>query len=229
MSTPVTVSRGGFRYPLTLLCIYAAFWTWMAVAPWYREDWLLENLLVFVSVPLMIMSARRLRFTNLTYTMLFVFFVMHTVGSHYTYAEVPYDRWMQSLTGHTLNGMLGLGRNHYDRLVHLAYGLLITPAGIELLDVRAPQKGIWRWLVPFTFMASHSAIYELLEWAAVAVFGGELGQAYLGTQGDVWDAHKDMLLATAGAAITVTIYRGYQAWRRRRPGDATAINRRAGP
>lgn len=216
MTTSAIGSRGEYRYPLTLLCIYAAFWAWMAIGPWYPQDWLLENLLVFISLPLLVWSYRRLRFSNTAYTLLFAFFVLHSVGAHYTYAEVPYDRWFETLTGHTLNQLLGLDRNHFDRLVHLAYGLLVTPAAIELLDARAPQQGIWRWLVPFTFMASQSAIYELIEWAAASVFGGDLGQAYLGTQGDIWDAHKDMGLGTLGAAIAVTAYRWHQATRRRR-------------
>jgi putative membrane protein len=210
-SKPPSGPENAYRYPLTLLGLYVVFWAWMAIAPWYRQDWLLENVLVFVALPLLVWSYPRLRFSRFSCTLLFVFFVMHTIGSHYTYAEVPYDRWFADLTGHTLSGMLGLGRNHYDRLVHLAYGLLVTPAAMELLDRRAPQQGIWRWLLPITFMASHTTIYELLEWLAAGMFGGELGQAYLGTQGDVWDAHKDMLLATMGAIISVTAVRLYQA------------------
>ncbi len=205
------------RYPLTLLGLYVIFWTWMAVAPWYRQDWLLENLLVFIAVPLLVWSYRRLHFSNAACTLLFVFFMLHAVGAHYTYAEVPYDRGFAALTGHTLSGLLGLHRNHFDRLVHFAYGLLVTPTAIELLDARAPQQGLWRWLVPFTFMASHGAIYELLEWGAAGVVGGDLGQAYLGTQGDIWDAHKDMLLASLGAAIAVTAYRLVQARHARTP------------
>lgn len=213
MTSASSGSGKPYRYPLALLGVYAAFWGWMAIAPRYREDWLLENVLVFVAVPLLVWSYPRLRWSRFSCTLLFVFFVMHTIGSHYTYAEVPYDRWFADLTGHALGAMPGLGRNHYDRLVHLAYGLLVTPAAMELLDARAPQQGIWRWLLPVTFMASHATIYELMEWLAATLFGGELGQAYLGTQGDVWDAHKDMLLATTGTLIAVTAVRLYQARR----------------
>jgi putative membrane protein len=142
--------------------------------------------------------------------------VLHAVGAHYTYSEVPYDRWAEALTGHSLNGALGLQRNHYDRLVHFSYGLLVTPAAIEVLDAYSPQRGVWRWLLPFSFMLSHSVAYELIEWAAAEGFGGQLGQAYLGTQGDDWDAQKDMLLAAIGAAIAVTACRGCEAARRKR-------------
>jgi len=171
--------------------------------PSYRQDWLLENLLVFVAIPLLVWSYSRLRLSNTAYTLLFVFFGLHAIGAHYTYAEVPYDRWAKALTDRTVSEALGLDRNQYDRLVHFAYGLLVTPAAIEVLDARAPQRGLWRWLVPLLFMVSHSTIYEMIEWAAAAVFGGDLGQAYLGTQGDVWDAQKDSAMAGLGAVIAV--------------------------
>lgn len=190
------------RYPLTLLALFAAWWLALAIAPWYRQDWLLENLLVFAALPLLVLSYRRLRLSD-TYTLLFVFFVLHEVGAHYTYSQVPYDRWAQALTGSTLSDALDLQRNQYDRLVHFLYGLLVTPAAIELLDARAPQCGLWRWLLPLLFMVSHSTIYEMVEWGAAAIFGGDLGQAYLGTQGDVWDAQKDSVLAAIGALIAV--------------------------
>lgn len=194
-------------YPLALLGAYAVVWLWLALAPSFRADWLLENLLVFIAVPMLACSHRRLRLSNRAYTLLFAFLVLHAIGAHYTYAEVPYDRWAEALTGHSLNEMAGLHRNHYDRLVHFMYGLLVTPAAIQVLDARTPQRGAWRWLVPFTFMLSHSVVFELIEWMAAEIFGGELGQAYLGTQGDGWDAQKDMALAALGAAIAVSACR----------------------
>src|SRR3546814_957888 len=89
---------------------------------------------------------------------------MHAIGAHYTYAQVPYDAWSESLFGHPISSLLGLERNHFDRLVHFLYGLLITPTAIELVDTRVTQRGGWRYLVTFTFMASHAAIYEIIEW-----------------------------------------------------------------
>lgn len=202
---PTSGARPGAsaRYPLLLLALFLAWWLILAIAPVYRQDWLLENLLVFIAIPLLVLTHGRLRLTNTAYTLLFVFFVLHELGAHYTYSEVPYDSWAQALSGHTLSEVLGLERNHYDRLVHFLYGLLITPAAIELLDARAPQRGIWRWLVPLLFMVSHSTVYELVEWGAAEVFGGDLGQAYLGTQGDVWDGQKDSALAALGALVSV--------------------------
>lgn len=207
MTTSAPVPAHDRRYPLALLGAYVAIWLALAVAPAYRQDWLLENLLVFIAVPLLAWTYRRLHLSNGACTLLFVFFVLHAVGAHYTYSEVPYDRWTEALTGHSLDDLLGLQRNHYDRLVHFAYGLLVTPAAIEVLDATSPQRGAWRWLLPFCFMLSHSVAYELIEWAAAEAFGGDLGQAYLGTQGDVWDAQKDMALAALGAAIAVIAWR----------------------
>ena len=189
----------GDRYPLALLGAFAVIWTMLAIAPWYRQDWLLENLLVFVAVPLFVRNYRSLRFSNFAYTCLFVFFVLHSIGAHYTYSEVPWREWLAALGGR--DGFVPEGRNHYDRFVHFAYGLLVLPAAWELIGARMSPRGLWRWLMPLLFMMSHSVIYELVEWLAAMVFGGELGVAYLGTQGDVWDAQKDMALAACGALL----------------------------
>lgn len=99
--------------------------------------------------------------------------------------------------------MLGLTRNHYARFVHLLYGLWVTPAAVELLDARAPQTRSWRWWLPWFFVVSHATLFETREAVAAVVFGGDLGQAYLGTQGDVWDSHKDSALAALGAAVAL--------------------------
>lgn len=188
-----------------LLGIYLAWWLALAISPWYRDDWLLENVLVFIALPVLIVVHRELSRGALT--AVFVFLMLHAVGAHYTYAEVPYDAWLEALTGNTLSAVLGLERNHFDRLVHFLYGLLVTPAVMELLDARAAFRGAWRFLVPFSFMSAHAGIYEIIEWFAAEWFGGELGQAYLGTQGDVWDAQKDSALMVLGVLISVTVIR----------------------
>jgi putative membrane protein len=194
--------RPSDRYPLALLVAFLAIFSVLAIAPSFRQDWLLENLLVFAALPLFVLTYRRLRFSNFAYTCLFVFFVLHEIGSHYTYSEVPWREWL---------AVLGLGdgdpagRNHYDRLVHFAYGLLLMPAAFELITTRMSPRGLWRWLMPVLFIMSHSVIYELIEWLAAVRFGGDLGVAYLGTQGDVWDAQKDMALATFGAVVGIVV------------------------
>jgi putative membrane protein len=193
-----------WRYPLTLLALFGLLWLALAIAPVYRQDWLLENVLVFIAVPMFVLTARRLRFSNFTYTCLFTLFSLHAIGAHYTYALVPYDEWFQALTGGTLNDLLGFERNHFDRLVHFLYGLLVAPAAVEIFAHYGRYPRSWAMLFPLLFMASHAGIYEMIEWAAAMLLGGGLGQAYLGTQGDVWDGQKDMAFAMAGSAITIT-------------------------
>ena len=124
---------------------------------------------------------------------------------------MPYDAWTRALFGTSLNEALGWERNHYDRLVHLSYGLLLALPFQETIERRlGPLQGFARAFVPWIFILATSAAYELIEWAAAVVFGGDLGQAYLGTQGDVWDSHKDTGLALFGATVAL----GLQAIRR---------------
>jgi putative membrane protein len=182
-------------FPAVLLGLFAVWFAAWGVAPSFREDWLLENLLVFVAVPTLLWAYPRFRFSNRAYLALFVFFCLHEVGAHYTYSLVPYREWIPALAF--------TERNHYDRLVHLAYGLLITPAMWEVFQAYSPGRAAWRWLLPATTMFGHSVIYELVEWAAAEIFGGELGVAYLGTQGDPWDAQKDMVLAALGTTLSL--------------------------
>lgn len=198
MSTPAD------KWPVLLFALYVPVWVLCAINPLYPSAWLLENVLVFVFIPIIVWHHRVAPLSRLAYVMLFVFFCLHTLGSHYTYAEVPYDRWWQALTGSTVSEITGWQRNHYDRLVHFAYGLLTTLTWTEiLLRNVSGLRGAWRWLLPWAFVASHGEIYELAEWLAAELYGGDLGAAYLGTQGDAWDAHKDMLLAALGSAITI--------------------------
>ena len=194
-----------YAYPIALLALFAIIFLALGIAPLYREDWLLENVLVFIALPVLAFGIRRVRFTNLAYTSLFLFFVLHEVGAHYTYSLVPYDVWFEALTGRPLNELLGWQRNHYDRLIHFAYGLLIVPVVVELFGQVAAPRGVWRFILPVTFITSHSVIYELVEWAAAWRFGGDLGTAYLGTQGDEWDSQKDMALALLGAGLGMLI------------------------
>ena len=194
----------GDGYPLTLLVVFAVIFAALGIHPWYRQDWLLENMLVFAALAVFIPTYRRLRFSNLAYTLLFLFFVLHEVGAHYTYSLVPYDTWIEKLGGTALRVRFGLHRNHYDRLIHFAYGLLMLLPAVELLRAVAPPRGIWRYLLPVFFILSHSALYELIEWGAAVVFGGDLGAAYNGTQGDEWDSQKDMACALSGSLLALT-------------------------
>jgi putative membrane protein len=155
-------------------------------------------MIVFVAVPLLVLTYRSLRLSNFAYSCLFVFFVLHEIGAHYTYSEVPWRDWLR-FAG--VDAATSGERNHYDRLVHFSYGLLVFPAIWELFAARAQPRRIWRYLMPLLFIMGHSVVYETIEWGAAEVFGGDLGVAYLGTQGDEWDSQKDMFLAAVGALI----------------------------
>jgi putative membrane protein len=202
------------RTPLLLLAVFSVVWVVLAINPVSREDWLLENALTAIALPVLILTRNKLRFSNFAYGCIFVFFCLHTIGSHYTYSLVPYDEWWQWLTGNTLNSVFGFERNHYDRLLHFLYGALIIVPTIELFAKYAPPKATWRIVMPVFFIMGHSVVYEMIEWLAALVVAPELGHAYLGTQGDEWDAQKDMALATAGAVMTMVLIRITPLWAR---------------
>lgn len=206
------------RAPEALFAAWLGLWIALAIEPVYRADWLLENLLVFAAVPALVLTRRRMRFSNAAYACLAAFFALHAIGAHYTYSLVPYDAWFEQLAGRGLNEMFGWSRNHYDRLVHFAYGALLLLPASELLDRVAPPRGWWRFFLPVLFIASHSVVYEMIEFAAAIVFGGDLGQAYLGTQGDEWDSQKDSLLATSGALLAALALRARRALAARQEG-----------
>jgi putative membrane protein len=197
--------RADRNYLVMLAVPYAVLWAALALAPFDREDWLLENLLVVIFVVLLASTYRRFRFSRVSYTLIFVFMCLHTIGSHYTYAEVPYDRWFTDLTGTSLDALLGWERNNFDRVVHFCYGLLLTYPMREVFLRIADARGFWGYFFPLDVMMSTSMLYELAEWAVAELVGGNLGMAYLGTQGDVWDAHKDMALASVGALIAMSV------------------------
>lgn len=213
-------------YPLLLLMLFISWWTVLAIAPWYRQDWLLENLLVFIVVPLLIWNYRHLRFSNFSYTLIFIFLCLHEVGAHYTYAKVPYAAWLNHLIGMDINTAVGFERNQFDRSVHFLYGFLILPACIEIFEARAKLIGFWRYLVPITFIMSHSELFEMIEWQAAEIFGGPLGQAYLGTQGDIWDSQKDSAAAMIGAICSMILCQLYFSLKRKRRESRNAANAR---
>lgn len=193
------------QYFAILSVLFVIVWAALAVAPLYRSDWLLENVLVFVFVLGLVLSWRWFTFSRVSATLIFLFLCLHQIGAHYTYAEVPYDTWIKSLTGYSLNETMGWSRNHYDRAVHFSYGLLLAYPIREIFLRVVSVKGFWGYFLPLDLTMSTSMMFELFEWGAAEIFGGELGMAYLGTQGDIWDAHKDMALASLGALIAMVI------------------------
>ena len=193
------------RYFYVLVLLFIPIAMWAAINPIDRSDWALENVLVVVFILTLIITIGKFPLSRVSYTLIFIFLFLHEIGSHYTYALVPYDEWFKRLTDSTLNSIFGFERNHFDRLVHFCYGLLLAYPIREIFIRIANVKGFWSYFLPLDLTMSSSMIYELVEWGAAEAFGGELGVAYLGTQGDIWDAHKDMGLASIGALITMII------------------------
>lgn len=181
---------------------YAALW---AIRPVNVKAWALENSLTVLLLAWLSVSHRRLTFTNISYTLIFIFLCLHTIGAHYTYSKVPYNRWTDAIFGRELNDLLGLQRNHYDRLLHFCFGLLIAYPIRELFMRVARARGFWSYYLPLDVTIALSACYELIEWAVAIVVGGDVGPTYLGTQGDPWDAHQDMALAALGALISMSV------------------------
>lgn len=193
------------RYAGILLAIFAVVWIVLAISPWDRHDWLLENALAIITIAVLIATARRFPLSRISYTLIFVFLCLHEVGAHYTYAEVPYEKFFQDTFRFSFNGLWGWERNNFDRVVHFLYGLLLAYPIREFFYRIADVKGFWGYFLPLEFTMATSMIFELIEWGAAEFFGGELGQAYLGTQGDIWDAHKDMALASLGAMVCMLV------------------------
>lgn len=189
-------SKSPHKYPLILFLWFILVWIILAFNVSYRSAWLMENYLTVPFVLIIFFSYRKIKFSKLSYLLIFVYLFLHVIGSHYTYSEVLFGYWMQ--------GFFNLGRNHYDRIVHFCFGFLLAyPLG-EFFEKISKSKGFWNLYIPIEFVLAFSCIYEIIEWAIAAIFGGDLGIAYLGSQGDIWDAQKDMALAGLGALIAMT-------------------------
>ncbi len=176
-------------------------WIITAINPLFPRDWLLENLLVFIYAALLVASYRRFQFSNLSYALFALFLSLHLAGAHYTYAETPLGFWLQDL--------FDLERNHYDRIVHFSFGLLIAYPMREVLLRKSGLNRTWSYFIAINCIMAFSAFYEVLEIIAAAIVNPELGDAYLGTQGDEWDAQKDIFLAFAGSIIAMLVTWGY--------------------
>ncbi len=182
-------------YEIWLLVSLAAVLVWSGTAPHDRFTWFLEVAPVLIGVPVLIRVWPAFRFTRLVYTLLWIHAVILMVGGKYTYAEVPLGFWLQDA--------FGFARNHYDRIGHFAQGFIPAMLAREILIRRSPLRGS-RWL-PFVvvcFCLAFSALYELIEfWTALST--GEAAEAFLGTQGDVWDTQWDMQMALVGAVAAL--------------------------
>lgn len=180
-----------------LVAIVLAVLLWSGINPHDRFTWWLEVAPVLIGLPIVLATNRRFPLTPLVQVLLAIHAIILMVGGRYTYAEVPLGFWVRDA--------LGLARNHYDRLGHLAQGFVPAMVAREILWRRSPLRGS-RWL-PFlvvTICLSISAMYELIEWWT-AIASGASSSAFLGTQGDVWDTQWDMFLALIGAITALLL------------------------
>jgi len=176
---------------------YVAFWVIAAIAPRDRSDWLLENLIVFVSIGFLVATYRSFPLSNLSYALITIFLTLHAIGSHYTYEHAAPGYWLKDL--------FALSRNHFDRIVHFAFGLLLTYPISEVLMRAIKASSFWNYFLPLAIVKAASSLYELVEMWVARIVSPELGTAYLGTQGDPWDAQKDMAAAMFGSLLCLLI------------------------
>ena len=181
------------RYLGALLLVVALALIVSGLHPYDRTTWWLEIFPILIAAPILVLTARRFPLTALTYTLLAIHAVILMVGGHYTYARVPIGDWAQHL--------LGLARNDYDRLGHFAQGFIPAILIREILLRTSPlHPGRWLFVIVTAMCLAFSACYEFFEWGA-AVAGGHAADAFLGTQGDVWDTQWDMFCALIGAIV----------------------------
>lgn len=176
---------------LTLLALFMLVLTWSAIAPFDYFIWLLEVFPALLGLGVLLATYRRFTFTSFAYIAMLLHAIILMVGGHYTYAEMPLFDWLQE--------QFDLARNYYDRVGHIAQGLFPAIVAREILLRLSPLKpGRWLFFIIICICLAISAFYELIEWW-VAVATGTAADAFLATQGDVWDTQWDMFLALLGA------------------------------
>ena len=180
-----------------LLTWYIFFSIWMAIAPVDRQNWILANVLPFLFVGLLAWTHRKFPLSNVSYVLITLFLTLHTIGVHYTYAQAPFGYWLE--------GALELSRNHFDRIVHFCFGLLLTYPMGEAFVLFANVRGVLVYYLSLITPLGLSGIWEIIESWVAQIVSPELGDAYLGSQGDIWDAQKDMAAAFFGAILCVLL------------------------
>lgn len=174
----------------------------MATSAWRPAmvfDWWMENLLVFVLLAVLVATYRRVRLSEFAYTMIFLFLLVHEWGAHHKYADVPLGEWMKV--------WLQTSRNHYDRVSHFAFGFFLSVPVRELFLATGGRPGGWSYFVPVEFALAAGAVYEIFESIVAEIVTPEQGEAFVGMQGDMWDAQKDIGLGGGGALLMMTALR----------------------
>jgi putative membrane protein len=171
-----------------------------AVSPYDRQDWVLEHIPTALVLAFLIWYEKRAGpLSNVSYTLLAVLLLLHVLGAHHLYSRVPYDDWSEALFGRRLSAAFGATRNHYDRFVHLAFGLFALLPLAEIVQRHVTRSRAWAIVVAVAFIGVLSKVYELAEWVVALVMSPEAAENYNGQQGDPFDAQKDMALALSGS------------------------------
>jgi putative membrane protein len=173
--------------------LFFGFWLSTLIGTSNFTNWIMENTLVVIFLSILIFSYRRFKFSDLTYVFIFVYLCLHIYGAKHTYALNPFGFWLQE-TFHLL-------RNPYDRIVHFSFGFMLAYPMRDFFMNKMKFPNWVAWVLPVEITLSFSCIYELIEWAVADVFFPEQGADYLGSQGDIWDAQKDMFMAFIGSII----------------------------
>jgi len=183
--------------PHGLLGMYLALFTVCAIRPFDRSVWVAENIPIVLIVATLVLTFRWFRFSNTAYLMMAVLVFLHTIGGHYTFERVPFQ-WVSDT--------FGFERNHFDRMAHFSVGFYAF-AFAELLDRRKLIEARWLlFLVPVMAIFTVAAVYEIIEWIFAVLSDPSAGAAFLGSQGDQWDAQKDMLADGLGAIVASALY-----------------------
>jgi putative membrane protein len=193
-STDITTQN---RLPKIYLIILIGFGVtaWAFTAD--RINFYIENILVITALFLLVFTAKRFRFSNTGYTCIFIFLMLHLYGAQYAYTANPVGEWLQT--------QFTLERNPYDRIVHFSFGLLLVYPARDFMTQHLNFTGRAGWFLPAELILSLAAAFELAEWAVADIIFPAHGASYVATQGDIWDAQKDIFLAVVGAAITLSI------------------------
>jgi putative membrane protein len=186
------------RALLFLLSLYALLFSVLAIAPVDRATWWVENATVWIIVgAILVLYARGVRFSLVAYLLMSVLVYLHTIGGHYTFANVPFD-WITNL--------FGFERDNFDRIAHFSVGFYAYAVAEWLWAKRLVANRFLLFTYPVFVIASVAMTYEIIEWIYAAMNDPAAGAAYLGSQGDVWDAQKDMLADTLGAIVATAFF-----------------------
>ena len=185
------------KYPYALLIVYVLLFVICGIAPYDRGVWVAENFPIVLIVAGIFVLSRYHRFSNLAYTLMAVLVMLHTIGGHYTFERVPFD-WVTDL--------FGFERNHYDRMAHFSVGFYAFAIAELLAAKDLVRSRTVLYLFPVFSILAVAAGYEIFEWGFAVAADPEAGIAVLGSQGDIWDAQKDMLADGLGAVFATLLY-----------------------